>query len=79
MSRSGRETVAERLCDVLVALLDRGGRMTVSELQDATGFERRTLYRYLAALGSCDLVRLEDGVAELGRPLRRPRARRAGA
>lgn len=79
MSPISRETVAERLCDVLAALLEHGGSLTVRELQAETGLERRTLYRYLVALGACDLVALSGGVATLGpvlsarRPARRSR------
>ncbi len=56
MSTAGRNTVAWRLCLVLDALLDARGPATFAQLQAATGIDRRTLYRYLAALEECNLV-----------------------
>ena len=60
MSLVDRNTVAGRLCLVLDALLDAQGPATFAQLQTKTGIDRRTLYRYLAALESCDLI--ERGV-----------------
>lgn len=66
MSRVGRETIAERLCDVLVAVVEHGEPITFAELQAATGLPRRRLYRYLAALRSCRLIAWGDGVGSPG-------------
>lgn len=60
MSLADRNTVAGRLCLVLSALLDARGPATFTQIQEATGIERRTLFRYLAALEECELI--ERGV-----------------
>lgn len=70
MSLADRNTVAGRLCLVLDALLVVRGPATFAQLQKATGIDRRTLYRYLAALESVDFIVREDGRTSIGPKLR---------
>lgn len=56
MGELGRSDIAGRLCELLELFIDRRFPMTIHEIIEATGIERRTVYRYLASMESSGFV-----------------------
>lgn len=79
MSPAARETVAGRLCIVLEALACASGPVSFQDLLESTGIDRRTLFRYLAALQSVGLIERGPRGSSLGDRLRGPARQSEGA
>lgn len=70
MSLVPKSKVALRVCSILQVVLDAEGPVSFATMMERTGMNRRTLFRYLAALEECGLIERGIRGTELGDRIR---------